>query len=44
MLYVPIELYELAHGATWPKAALLTVNTACVAYLALTLSRRERRG
>jgi uncharacterized membrane protein (DUF2068 family) len=41
-LYIPIEIYELAHGASWVKAGLLAVNTAIVAYMALLLWRSRR--
>ncbi len=42
-LYVPIELYELAHKPSWLKAATLTLNLAVVGYLIWTL-RRGRAG
>jgi uncharacterized membrane protein (DUF2068 family) len=32
-MYVPIELFELARGVTWPKVTLLIVNAAIVGYL-----------
>ena len=32
-VYVPIELYELVRGASWPKFTLLFVNVVIVAYL-----------
>ncbi len=36
-VYIPIELYELMHGVSWPKVMLLTVNLACVVYLVAAL-------
>ena len=33
-MYVPLELYEIVRGVTWPKAVLLTVNAGIVVYLA----------
>lgn len=39
--YIPIELYELRRGVTWPKVILLAVNTACVVYLAQALRSHE---
>jgi len=44
-LYVPIELYEIAHGVTWPKTALLVVNVSIVGYLSFIVSqaRQERK-
>lgn len=35
--YIPIELYELMHGVSWPKVTLLVVNLACVVYLVSAL-------
>ena len=45
-IYVPIEVYALAHGVTWPKLAALLTNAAMVAYMiyALLQSRRIDRG
>lgn len=42
--YVPIELFELTQGVTWPKVILLAVNTGIVAYLGCVLiqSKQER--
>ena len=44
-VYIPIELYELMHGVSWPKVTLLVVNLACVVYLvaALRSHGNERR-
>ena len=36
-VYIPIEMYELMHGVSWPKVMLLTVNLACVVYLVAAL-------
>lgn len=36
-LYVPIEIYELIHRATWLKAGLLATNLAIVLYMAYAL-------
>ena len=41
-VYLPIELYELAHGITWPKLAALGVNTLVVAYMGYALMQRRR--
>jgi len=38
-IYVPIELYEIAHGVTWPKTVLLIVNTGVVGYLSFVVYR-----
>jgi uncharacterized membrane protein (DUF2068 family) len=40
-LYIPIELYELLRGVSWPKVTLLFVNTVCVVYLSRMLSARR---
>ena len=43
-VYVPIEIYELVHRASWIKFGALLVNVAVVAYMAwlLTEGRRKR--
>ncbi len=44
-IYVPLELFEIARGVTWPKAVLLIVNVGIVGYLYLILyqSRHKRK-
>jgi uncharacterized membrane protein (DUF2068 family) len=44
-IYVPIELFEIAHGVTWPKAVLLAVNAGIVAYLSIIVyqARQKRK-
>jgi len=42
-LYIPIELYELTRGVTWPKVLALTVNLGIVAVMAQALMIRLRR-
>ena len=43
-IYVPLELFELTRGVTWPKVTILIVNAGIVAYLSLVLYRsREKR-
>ena len=32
-MYIPLELFEIVRGATWPKITLLLLNIAIVAYL-----------
>ncbi len=41
-VYVPIEIYELAHHASWLKAGALIVNLAIVAYMAWLLTEHRR--
>ena len=38
-LYVPIEVYELFEGISWPKVLIIAVNLLIVAYLANVLVR-----
>lgn len=42
-MYIPIELLEVARGATWPKVTVLVVNLGVVAYLAYVLLRSRRK-
>lgn len=42
-IYIPVELYELWKGVTWPKVGLLAVNLVIVAYLARDLWRSKRQ-
>ena len=43
-MYVPLELFELAHGVTWPKTVLLVVNTGVVGYLSfIVYQARQKR-
>ena len=43
-VYVPIEIYELAHHVSWLKAGALVLNLAILGYMIwlLTESRRRR--
>lgn len=43
-IYVPAELYELAHGPDSMKVLLLTVNVCIVAYMILVLAKTRRTG
>ena len=42
-MYVPLELFEIARGVTWPKAVLLIVNVAIVGYLYMILYRSRHK-
>ena len=42
-IYVPLELFEITRGITWPKTVLLIVNTGIVAYLSLVLYRSRQK-
>jgi len=42
-MYIPIEVFELLRGVTWPKVTVLAVNTVIAGYLAFIVFR-ERQG
>lgn len=42
-LYVPVEIYHLAHGFSWLKIAVLGTNLAVVAYMAYALRHRAEQ-
>jgi uncharacterized membrane protein (DUF2068 family) len=44
-IYVPLELFEITRGVSWPKGTLLIVNAGIVAYLSLIMyqSRQKRK-
>ena len=42
-LYVPVEIYELVHHATWLKVVILVTNLAVVAYMAWALRHRAEQ-
>ncbi len=44
-IYLPLELFEIARGVTWPKVTLLIVNAGIVAYLSIIVyqSRQKRK-
>ena len=41
-IFIPVELFEIIHGVTWPKATVLTVNAAIAIYLAYVLYRSKQ--
>ena len=41
-IYLPIELFEIMRGVTWPKAVILIVNAAIVGYMAHALYRSRQ--
>ena len=41
LIYIPIELWELTHGFTWPRITLLTVNLLIVGYLIWVMRARN---
>lgn len=42
-IYIPIEIYELLNGVTWPKLTIFLVNTVVVVYLLLILLRNGKK-
>ncbi len=42
-LYVPVEVYELAHGVSWLKIGALVLNLAVVGYMAHLLTESRHR-
>jgi uncharacterized membrane protein (DUF2068 family) len=42
-VYVPVEIYELARGASWIKLGALLLNAAVVGYMCYALWRGDRR-
>lgn len=39
--FIPLEVYELVHHATWPKLAVIVVNVLVVIYLVRRLKREH---
>jgi len=42
-VYVPVEIYEIAHRASWLKVGALVINLAIVAYMVWLLTENRRR-
>ncbi|HEX9078234.1 MAG TPA: DUF2127 domain-containing protein [Desulfuromonadaceae bacterium] len=43
-MYIPVELFEVARKATWPRVTVLAVNSVVVSYLLFVLIRSHKRG
>jgi uncharacterized membrane protein (DUF2068 family) len=43
VLYIPIEIFEVARSVTWPRVTILVVNLGVVGYLLLILKRNGRQ-
>lgn len=41
-VYVPVEIYEIAHRASWLKVGALVINLAIVAYMVWLLTENRR--
>ena len=42
-LYIPVEIYEVARGISWPKVTVLLVNMVIVVYLILVMSHPGKK-
>ena len=42
-LYIPVEIYELIHRATWLKAGVLATNVAIVLYMIYALKHSDEQ-
>jgi len=42
-MYIPVELFEVMRGITWPKMSILIVNLGVVGYLAAVLLQEKRK-
>ena len=43
-MYIPVEIYELLRGVTWPKVTVLAVNAGVVTYLLYVLAKNGGNG
>jgi len=43
-MYIPVEIFEVAHSITWPRVTVLVINLGVVSYLLLVLIRNGRKG
>ena len=43
-MYIPVEIFEVAHSVTWPRVTVLVINLGVVSYLLLVLIRNGRKG
>ena len=41
-IYIPVEIFEIMHGVTWPKVTVLIVNVGIVGYLAYALYQERQ--
>jgi len=42
-MYIPIELFEIMRGMTWPKVTVLVINAGIVGYLGYILLRASHQ-
>ena len=43
-MYIPLEIYEVAHHASWPRVTVLVVNVGVVSYLLFVLIKNDEKG
>jgi uncharacterized membrane protein (DUF2068 family) len=43
-MYIPVEIFEVAHSATWPRVTILVVNFGVVTYLVIELIKNGKKG
>ena len=43
-MYIPIEIFEVVRGVTWPKVTVLVINLGVVSYLGFILIKNGRKG
>jgi uncharacterized membrane protein (DUF2068 family) len=41
--YIPLEVFEIARGVTWPKIVLLIVNTGVAGYLSFFIYQKRQK-
>jgi len=42
-MYLPVEIFEVVRGATWPKLTVLIINSFVVIYLSYVLSKPKQK-
>ena len=42
-MYIPIEIFEVVRGVTWPKVTVLVINLGVVSYLGFILIKNGRK-
>ena len=42
-MYIPIEIFEVVRGVTWPKVTVLIINLGVVFYLGFILIKNGRK-
>jgi uncharacterized membrane protein (DUF2068 family) len=43
-MYIPVEIYEVTRGLTWPRIIVLAVNIGVVSYLLFVLRKNSEYG